>query len=138
MPKYIKKDAATGAIRLFFATSSEVDYPLDLVEPGVTLVVYSWTEDQTDTSRFYMPDDQVVERPCVFENNLITIPADGETKVRVDLPAGTIVRYGGETRTADAEEMFEFSSAVPGEFVFSVEGPFPYQPQTVRIIADAL
>jgi hypothetical protein len=135
MPKYIKKDTATGAIRSFFGTVAAVDYPMHLVEADATLVVYPWTEAQADSGRFYMPGDELVERPKLFEQEELTIPADGETKVTAELRKGTVVRFNGEVTKAGKKQPFEFSTAVAGEYIFEVEPPFPLQHQRLRILA---
>jgi hypothetical protein len=138
MPKYIKKETATGAIRSFFSTAAAVDYPVGLIAHDETLVVFAWTEGQTDSGRFYMPGDELIERPRLFRQDEISVPADGEAKVSAELVKDTVVRHNGEERTAGKRQPFQFSSAVPGEFVFEIDPPFPYQRQIVRITAHAV
>jgi hypothetical protein len=135
MPKYIKKDAVTGAIRSFFGTPPDMNFPPDMIEIDATLAVFPWTKAQADSGRFYMPGDELIERPKLFEMEDITIPADGETKVTAELRKGTVVRFNGEVTTAGKKQPFEFSTSVAGEYLFEVEPPFPLQHQRLRIVA---
>jgi hypothetical protein len=135
MPKYIIKEAATGLIRKFVTTPPNVEYPTQFVEADATLLELDWAEGQADSSRFYVLGNDLLERPKLFEQDEISIPADGVTKVTALLLKGTAVRFNGEVTTAGKRQPFEFIAEVAGEYIFEIEPPFPLQRQRLRIIA---
>jgi hypothetical protein len=138
MRKFVKKNRKSGAVLAFLTAVSDAKHPFGRIEPSAKLVLFTWNDDQADSSKYYMPDDEIVERPKVFSEALFTIPADGETLVQAQLPDGATVRHLGQVYKATADEPFEFCTAIPGEFVFEVEPAFPFQHQLIRIIAHAV
>ncbi|WP_173087384.1 hypothetical protein [Devosia sp. 1635] len=91
-----------------------------------------------DDGRWYALAGSPVPRPMLFPRPTMGLPADGVAVLRADnVPAGTRVRVDrGEWGPID-DGVFEFVTAIAGEYAIDLEPPFPFQHQTVRVIAHA-
>lgn len=138
MQFFAQFENATGRVVKFLQLSNDALPGDQRVPPDQCLLELVGAEQLVANTDTHMVDgNYLVERPKLFAVEAIDIAADGVEEVRQPIPAGTVVIFQLERHIAESDEDFEFSTAIHGEFVFSVRPPFPYQPQTVTVIANA-
>lgn len=86
---------------------------------------------QLNAATQYIVDGAAADRPAVVEKLFWSLPDEAES-LSFPVPNGTVVRYDGGEAVVD-DGAFEFGSDVPGNFLFVIEPPFPYQRQELRV-----
>ena len=112
MPRYVMKETATGLVRKFITTPPDIEYPAEFVDNDATLIEFDWAEGQADSSRFYMPADELVERPqAEIAVAVSDVQAEAERRIIARYPLGkqnTIILRGGGER----DDMQAFIDAI--------------------------
>lgn len=93
--------------------------------------VYS---EAVDGETHYMVAGAPEPRPTLAGAFSFTIAADAQEEVTVPLPVGTTITFRGETDVT-ADDLFAFTTDIPGRYVFDFAPPFPYIPRTITIEA---
>lgn len=92
-----------------------------------------------DTHTTYIDDDDLaVARPKITEDTEFHIKADGVDEVVISAPNGTEVQ--NERRAVVGyitDGSFEFSTTIPETYNYTFIPPFPYQEQTIKVVANA-
>lgn len=89
-------------------------------------------EGNWDCAKFYLLDGAMIARPLITEQTDFEIVPDGLDTVSLPLAEGTKVYDRQEIQTTIAAD-FEFSHCVAGVYEFTLQPPFPYQTQQIRI-----
>ena len=102
-------------VRKFIATPPGIEYPAEFVDEDAALVEFDWQEWQADSSRFYMPGDELVEMPELPAGEaavtVAMVKAEAERRIIARYPLGkqnTIISRGG----ADRDDMHAYIEAV--------------------------
>jgi hypothetical protein len=96
-------------------------------------------EGRWDDSKYYVPEGSPILRPALFPGSVANLPADGVTVVQAHgVPPGTRVRVNRGDWQAVDDGVFEFVTAIAGEYEIDIEPPFPCQQQSVRVLAHAV
>jgi hypothetical protein len=124
----------------------------------------TWLEGDADPTTDYVLAGVITERPGFGAEELYHIDADGTEVTLFTMPTPTIVTFDGNDFTAgdpyfavdddpDGAVLggdegylalgmgttdFTIASTRNGEFVFSIQPDFPYQPVVVTVIAHAV
>lgn len=123
-------DRATGMI---YGQVGTVVTAVDLRAPGDGILSGRW-----DDRQWYVVAGSPNARPKLFPFELIQLPADGATPLKVTgIPAGALVRLGAGDWLEITDGEFEFITAFPGEWRLEVLMAFPFQDQVVRVVANA-
>lgn len=125
---YTVYDADTGRIlRTGFCQADDVAIQSSSNEEIVL-------EGEFSSEIYYVIEHEAVPRPLMFTQTDVEIRADGEERLILPVQPGTVIKDYGVPFILDTT--FEFASAKPGEWFFEFEPPFPYRPQSLRIIAN--
>ena len=96
-------------------------------------------DDEADPDRHYYTGTPKVrtDRPQVADS-AYAIASDGTANVTFAMPSGTVVTpdYPAFTQQTSAAENFVFTSTIRGVFTFSIDPPFPYVHQVVKVYVD--
>lgn len=128
----IKYNEATGEIVMGISSSDPTVIGLQ-AEPGFPAIE---TAARVDNAVSYVAGGEVVDRPQMAL--VVGPPSFAVGSIfRVDgIPAGTVLKHPGGTTTID-DGYFEWSSAAPGQFSFSLQN-FPYQVEEIHAQVTAV
>lgn len=128
MPEITIVDSETGRI-LRSCGVIESDVPAQSRAPNEIIL-----EGTFDARTRRYDGSAIVERPLLFSSDY-HIAADGLDTLTLAIPAGTTLEWDGQAQIIE-DGSFEFSTVDPGESRFTFWLPFPYQRQTIRVIAQ--
>lgn len=131
MPQFILFDPETGEI-VDSGRSGSLKQVMAQGLDGHLLLIGS--ADRT-TQYVDVGTVQIVARPLFYADTEFHVLADGVSQLEFKLPPGTIVRQEGEAVTLPDGHL-GFGSAVEGEFSLEIAPPFPFQVQTLKVVAD--
>ncbi|MHB1086460.1 MAG: hypothetical protein ACYCZ0_01805 [Minisyncoccota bacterium] len=143
MPEITIVDAETGRI-LQTSDVPEGDvalqnrWPIQNGSGGFDIVAVNSRiiiEGKFDGRTQYWRNNAVVDRPTLCRKLQREIAASGSDRLSVGkVPPGTIVVVDGDEYQVD-DGVFEFTTAHPGTYKIVLRPPFPWQQQTLTVVA---
>lgn len=93
-----------------------------------------WVATPVDDRAYMVANGQLVERPAMALTQDRAVAALGQPVVFGGIPAGTVVRFAGQSLTVDDGEL-SWSSASPGHYRFRFEcWPYRDQVRTLEVV----